>query len=108
MQLAATYSKRVPHKFHRNFTDQKVGDLSSNLSFAAKNVPDHPNLPRAHFLTSATEPILRLTNMPHYVSQKRLTCALALLAPRCSDVDDMLLLPDLFCKLVNDALRKVA
>jgi DNA-binding MltR family transcriptional regulator len=63
------------HNVHQKFTDQKVADLCSNLRFAAKNVPDHPNLPRAHFLTSATALILHLTTRPHYVSQKRLTFA---------------------------------
>jgi len=60
------------HKVHQKFADQKVNDLCSNLRFAAKQIPDHPNLPRAQFLTSATALILHLTNRPHYVSQKRL------------------------------------
>lgn len=61
------------HKVHQRFADQKLSDLCSNLRFAAKQIPNHPNLPRAQFLTSATALILHLTNRPHYVSQKRLT-----------------------------------
>jgi DNA-binding MltR family transcriptional regulator len=60
------------HKVHQKFGDQKVSDLCSNLRFAAKQIPNHPNLPRAQFLTSATALILHLTNRSHYVSQKRL------------------------------------
>ena len=61
------------HRVHQHFTDQKVQDVCSNLRFAAQNIPLHPNLPRAQFLTSATALILTLTNRPHYVSQKRLS-----------------------------------
>jgi mannitol operon repressor len=58
------------HNVHQKFGDKKVKDICANLRFAAKNVPDHPNLPRAQFVTSATALILMLTNRPYYVSQK--------------------------------------
>ena len=61
------------HRVHQHFTDQKVQDICSNLRFAAQSILQHPNLPRAQFLTSATALILALTNRPHYVSQKRLS-----------------------------------
>jgi mannitol operon repressor len=60
------------HHVHQKFDDQKVKDICANLRFAAKQIPSHPNLPRAQFLTSATGLILTLTNRAHYVSQKRL------------------------------------
>ena len=60
------------HHVHQKFGDQKVKDLCANLKFAAQEIPGHPNLPRAQFLTSATALILNLTNRANYVSQKRL------------------------------------
>ncbi len=60
------------HHVHQKFGDQKVKDLCANLRFAAPDIPNHPDLPRAQFLTSATAIILTLTNRPHYVSKKRL------------------------------------
>jgi mannitol operon repressor len=60
------------HHVHRTFGDQKVRDICSNLRYAAPAIPDHPNPPRAQFLTSATALILTLTNREHYVSKKRL------------------------------------
>jgi hypothetical protein len=49
---------------HRLVSTRKGGDEA---------IPEHPNLPRAQFLTSSTALILMLTNREHYVSQKRLT-----------------------------------
>ena len=60
------------HNVHQAFGDQKVKDLCANLTYAAKEFPNHPDPPKAQFLTSATALILTLTNRPHYVSLHRL------------------------------------
>jgi mannitol operon repressor len=60
------------HNVHKKFGDQKVKDICANLRFAAKNIPNPPDLARAQFLTSATALILTFTHWALYVSQNRL------------------------------------
>jgi DNA-binding MltR family transcriptional regulator len=37
------------HHVHQKFDDQKVRDVCGNLRFAAQDIPNHPNPPRANF-----------------------------------------------------------
>ena len=67
-----TIRNEFAHNVHQKFADQKVQDLCSNLQYAARGFPDHPNPSRAYFLTAATGLILSLTNRSHYVGLERL------------------------------------
>jgi DNA-binding MltR family transcriptional regulator len=60
------------HHIHQDFAGQKVSALCDNLKLAARGFPAAQNVPRGYFLTASTALILRLTNRPHYVKQKRL------------------------------------